>query len=96
MTQSSQPKLRDLPADERAAALHLPAADIAALRTGLTLDQADHMIENAIATYALPMGVATSFSSKPATSRSASKRPVAVGVSVMPVPARAGNELLRA
>ena len=57
----STPKLRDLPADERATALHLPAADIAALRTGLTLEQANHMIENAIATYALPMGVATNF-----------------------------------
>ncbi len=57
----STPKLRDLPIGERATALQLPADDIAALRTGLTLDQADHMIENVIATYALPMGVATHF-----------------------------------
>ncbi len=60
MTQPA-PKLRELPAADRAAALQLPDADIAALRTGLTLDQADHMIENVIATYALPMGVATNF-----------------------------------
>ena len=57
----STPKLRDLPAADRAAALQLPADDIAALRAGLTLKQADHMIENVIATYALPMGVATNF-----------------------------------
>lgn len=54
-------KLRDLPAAERAAALGLSAADIAALRAGLTFEQADHMIENVIGTYALPLGVAQNF-----------------------------------
>lgn len=55
------PKLRDLPAAERAAALGLSDADIAELRGGLSLEQADHMIENVIGTYALPMGVAQNF-----------------------------------
>ena len=45
----------------RAAALGLAEADIAGLRHGLTLDQANHMIENVIATYALPLGVAQNF-----------------------------------
>ncbi len=54
-------KLRDLPAAERAAALGLSATDIAALRAGLTFEQADHMIENVIGTYALPLGVAQNF-----------------------------------
>jgi hydroxymethylglutaryl-CoA reductase len=57
----SKPKLRDLPAAERAATLGLPDADLTALQTGLSLDQADHMIENVIATYALPMGIAQNF-----------------------------------
>jgi len=50
-----------MPVDARAAALGLPTADVAALHAGLTLDQANHMIENVIATYALPMGVAQHF-----------------------------------
>ncbi len=54
-------KLRDLPAAERAAALGLTDADIAALRDGLSLERADHMIENVIGTYALPFGVAQNF-----------------------------------
>lgn len=54
-------KLREYPVRERPAALGLEAADISALHTGLTLDQADHMIENVIGTYALPMGVAQNF-----------------------------------
>lgn len=54
-------KLRELPAAERAAALGLTAAEIAALRVGLTLEQADHMIENVIGTHALPLGVAQNF-----------------------------------
>ena len=29
--------------------------------TGLTLDQADHMIENVVGTYALPLGIAQNF-----------------------------------
>lgn len=54
-------KLRDYPVDERPAVLGLEAEEISALHTGLTLEQADHMIENVIATYALPMGVAQNF-----------------------------------
>jgi hydroxymethylglutaryl-CoA reductase len=58
---SSPHKLRDLPVFDRAAALGLSESDVAALRAGLTLDQADHMIENVIGTYALPVGVAQNF-----------------------------------
>ena len=54
-------KLRDLPVEARAASLGLSAADVAALRAGLSLEQADHMIENVIGAYALPMGVAQNF-----------------------------------
>ena len=54
-------KLRDLPVAERAAVLGLIDADIAALRAGLTLEQADRMIENVIGSYALPLGVAQNF-----------------------------------
>ena len=54
-------KLREYPVAERPAALGLEAADISALHTGLTLEAADHMIENVIGTYALPMGVAQNF-----------------------------------
>lgn len=50
-------KLRDLPAGERAAALGLTPADLAPL----SLEQADHMIENVIGTFALPLGVAQNF-----------------------------------
>ena len=35
--------------------------DMLALRRGLSLDQADHMIENVVAAYALPFAVATHF-----------------------------------
>ncbi|MCW1968075.1 MAG: hydroxymethylglutaryl-CoA reductase, degradative [Anaerolineae bacterium] len=54
-------KLRDVAIAERASLLGLSPADQAALQHGLALDVADHMIENAIATYALPMGVADNF-----------------------------------
>ncbi len=54
-------KLRDYPVGERAAQLPLSDEDRAALRTGLSLEQAAHMIENVIATYALPLGVAQNF-----------------------------------
>jgi len=54
-------KIRDLPVADRAAALGLSEADVAVLRAGLSLDQAGHMIENVIGTYALPMGVAQNF-----------------------------------
>jgi hydroxymethylglutaryl-CoA reductase len=53
--------LRDLPLEERAGSLGLSDADVASLRDGLSRDQADHMIENVIGTYALPMGVAQNF-----------------------------------
>jgi len=55
------PRLRDLPADARAAALGLDDERIAALRDGLSLAQADHMIENAIGVFGLPLGVAQHF-----------------------------------
>jgi hydroxymethylglutaryl-CoA reductase len=54
-------KLRDLPVDARIAALGLTDADQSALREGLALAQADHMIENVVATFALPLGVAQNF-----------------------------------
>jgi hydroxymethylglutaryl-CoA reductase len=54
-------KLRDYPVEDRADQLPLSADDRAALRAGLPLEQADHMIENVIATYALPFGVAQNF-----------------------------------
>jgi hydroxymethylglutaryl-CoA reductase len=60
---NSKPKLRDVPVQDRLSVLagmaDLSETDIAALRTGLTLDQADHMIENAVAIYALPLGIVT-------------------------------------
>ena len=59
------PRLRDLPVSERASALagalNLTDATTAALRQGLTLEQADRMIENVVATYALPLGIVTHF-----------------------------------
>ena len=54
-------KLRDIPVEQRAAALNLSDSDLAALRNGLSLDQANHMIENVVATFALPMGIAQNF-----------------------------------
>ncbi len=61
----SLPKLRDLPVGERAnalsGALGLSEATAAALQKGLTLEQADRMIENVVATYALPLGIVTNF-----------------------------------
>lgn len=39
----------------------LDAADLDALRGGLTADQADHMIENAVGVFGLPLGVAQNF-----------------------------------
>jgi len=55
------PRLRDLPADARAAALGLGDERIAALHDGLSLAQADHMIENVIGVFGLPLGVAQHF-----------------------------------
>jgi len=63
MTNQSLPKLRDVPAQDRLAILaqmaNLDEAEAAALRNGLSLDQADHMIENVVATYSLPLGIIT-------------------------------------
>jgi hydroxymethylglutaryl-CoA reductase len=60
---SGKPKLRDVPVQDRLALLaemaHLNEADVQALRNGLSLEQADHMTENVIGTYALPMGIVT-------------------------------------
>ncbi|MCL4505937.1 MAG: hydroxymethylglutaryl-CoA reductase, degradative [Chloroflexi bacterium] len=59
------PRLRDVPVTDRLQLLSrmttLTDADIAALRMGLSLDQADRMIENVVATYALPFGIAENF-----------------------------------
>jgi hydroxymethylglutaryl-CoA reductase len=55
------PRLRDLPADARAAALGLGDERIAALHDGLSLAQANHMIENVIGVFGLPLGVAQHF-----------------------------------
>jgi hydroxymethylglutaryl-CoA reductase len=56
-------RLRDVSVQDRLAVLagmaNLSEADVAALRGGLSLEQADHMIENVVATYALPMGIVT-------------------------------------
>jgi hydroxymethylglutaryl-CoA reductase len=43
------------------AACHLPAEAMTALEGGLDPEAADHMIENVVGTYALPLGVATNF-----------------------------------
>lgn len=56
-----RPKLRDVPVDSRLATLGLGAAAQQGLRTGLSLEIADKMVENVIATYALPMGIAENF-----------------------------------
>jgi len=55
--------LRDVPVQDRLGLLaqmaNLADADVDALRTGLTFEQADHMVENVVAVYALPMGIVT-------------------------------------
>ena len=60
---TNKTRLRDVPVQDRLAVLaemaHLSEADVAALRAGLSLDQADHMTENVVATYALPLGIVT-------------------------------------
>jgi hydroxymethylglutaryl-CoA reductase len=61
------PKFYDLPVEERLAqmaqAAGLTSGEMAALggSAGLTVDQADHMIENVVGTYALPLGIAQNF-----------------------------------
>jgi len=64
---SGEPKFYDLSIPERLQWLQahtsLTPEDLAALsgQSGLTADQADHMIENVIGTYALPIGIARHF-----------------------------------
>ncbi len=59
------PRLRSLPIGQRLDAIArevgLSDADVAAARAGLALERAGHMIENVIATYALPLGIAENF-----------------------------------
>ena len=61
------PGFYNLPLAERLEALRaageLDAADIAALSgvAGMSAEQADHMVENAIGAYALPLGIALNF-----------------------------------
>ncbi len=65
MTNQPTPKskLRDVPVQDRlnllAQMANLSEADVAALRNGLSFEQADHMVENVVATYALPLGIVT-------------------------------------
>lgn len=54
-------RLRDLPLEARAQVLGLNSEQANALRAGLSPEQADHMIENAIGVFALPLGVAQHF-----------------------------------
>ena len=66
MTDEPQlPRLRSLPIEQRLEAIArvvgLSDADVAAARAGLGLEQAGHMIENVVATYALPLGIAENF-----------------------------------
>jgi hydroxymethylglutaryl-CoA reductase len=67
MTISRIPGFYNLPLSERleklAEAAGLSSDDIAALRTpnGLTDEQADHMIENSVGTFALPLGIGLNF-----------------------------------
>ncbi len=74
MTSSRIPGFYNLPLDERleklAEAAGLSPEELAAFRTlrqaqgdaaGLTPDQADHMIENAVGTFGLPLGIGLNF-----------------------------------
>lgn len=66
MTDEPQlPRLRSLPIEQRLEAIArvvgLSDADVTAARAELGLEQAGHMIENVIATYALPLGIAENF-----------------------------------
>jgi hydroxymethylglutaryl-CoA reductase len=67
MTTSRIPGFYNLPLGERldklAEAAGLTPDDLAAFRTpgGLTVDQADHMVENAVGTHALPLGIGLNF-----------------------------------
>jgi hydroxymethylglutaryl-CoA reductase len=67
MTTSRIPGFYNFPLNERldklAEAAGLTPDDLAALRTstGLTDDQADHMVENAVGTFGLPLGIGLNF-----------------------------------
>jgi hydroxymethylglutaryl-CoA reductase len=67
MTTSRIPGFYNLPLDERsnklAEAAGLTPGDIAALQTkkGLTDEQADHMVENVVGTFGLPLGIGLNF-----------------------------------
>jgi len=67
MTTSRIPGFYNLPLDERldklAEAAGVARADIIALQTahGLMDEQADHMVENAVGTFALPLGIGLNF-----------------------------------
>ena len=67
MNTSRIPGFYNLPLDERldklAEAAGLSSGDIAALRTanGLMDEQADHMVENAVGTFGLPLGIGLNF-----------------------------------
>jgi hydroxymethylglutaryl-CoA reductase len=65
MTSSRIPGFYNLPLDERLAGLAgaagLKPEELAAFRAGLSTAQADHMIENAVGTYALPLGIGLNF-----------------------------------
>jgi hydroxymethylglutaryl-CoA reductase len=67
MTTSRIPGFYNLPLDKRldklAQAAGLSRQDIAALQTanGLAFEQADHMVENAIGTFGLPLGIGLNF-----------------------------------
>jgi hydroxymethylglutaryl-CoA reductase len=67
MTTSRIPGFYNLPLDERltelADAAGLSAVDLAAftLTGGLASDQADHMVENAVGTFGLPLGIGLNF-----------------------------------
>jgi len=66
MVTSRIPEFHDLPLDQRlkklADASGLALGDILALQSSsLTIDQADHMVENAIGTFNLPIGIGLNF-----------------------------------
>jgi hydroxymethylglutaryl-CoA reductase len=65
MTSSRIPGFYNLPLDRRldelAGAAGLGPDELAAFRAGLSAEQADHMVENAVGTYALPLGIGLNF-----------------------------------
>ena len=99
MTNSRIPGFYNLPVDQRldklAEAAGLSTADLAAFNSdGLPAGQADHMVENAIGTFGLPLGVALNFvvNQKDVLVPMAIEEPsVIAGVSFMAKLARAGG-----